>query len=73
MFEKSNSATYTSTNNDGFRTLAKVERKARIASRHEKLVEIAIKHENGTPLSRQENLIEGIQELDAKTGLLVAD
>ena len=57
----------------GFRTFAKVERKARIASRHEKLVEIAIKHENGTPLSRQEGLIEGIQELDAKTGLLIAD
>ena len=57
----------------GVRTFSIAERNARITSRHEKLVEIVIKVENGTVFSSTEGLIEGIQEFEEKTGLLVAD
>ena len=55
------------------RIFAIAERNASIPTRHEKLVEIVIKDENGTVLSSPEGLIHTIQEFEEKTGLLVGD
>ena len=44
-----------------------------ICIRHKKLVETVIKDERGTVFSSTEGLIKGIQKIEERTGLLVAD
>ena len=57
----------------GVRTFAIAESNGTICIRQKKLVETVIKDERGTVFSSTEGLIKGIQKIEERTGLLVAD
>ena len=57
----------------GVRTFAIAESNGTICIRHEKLVETVIKDEHGTVFSSTEGLIKGIQKIEERDRLLVAD
>ena len=73
QYETSDSTTYNSTNNDRCSNLCNSREECKNHQQIWKIVEIVITDEKSTVLSSPEGLIEGIQEFDEKTGLLVAD